>query len=156
MIFITMLLIFLSLVIGMTIGILSAYNSKAFLGGLIAVLTFAAIVMRPIILLGVTASGTIGSNNPFLVYWMGFTALPYSLQLPVYLFPIFIIFGRLGTWIYLTFIYEEKIETEEEKRARVLSEFGWEDIRKTKQMAQPRHEPSVKRSKRAKSFGKRM
>lgn len=151
-----MLSIALSLSVGVSIGVFSAYNTKAAVSGLIAVLVFAGIVIRPIVLLGATASGTIGSSNPFLVYWMGFTSLPYSFQISVFLFPVFIIFGRLGTWIYMTCIYEEKIETEEEKRARLLSEFGWEDIRKGKLGPQLRQASSVNKSKRATSFGKRM
>lgn len=151
-----MLSLSLSLIIGVSLGIFSAFNTKAFLGGLSVTLIFSGIAMRPIVLLGAAASGTIGSSNPLLVYWMGFTSLPYSFQLSVYLFPIFIILSRLCTWFYLTFIFEEKIETEEEKRARLLSEFGWEDIRKGKLGPQPRHDSSVKRSNRATSLGRRM
>ncbi|MEP6342542.1 MAG: hypothetical protein ABJ275_04435 [Maricaulaceae bacterium] len=151
-----MLFIAISLTLGMGIGIFSAYHTKASLGGLFATLVVTGIVIRPVVLLGATASGTLGSRNPFLVYWMGFTSLPYLFQIAVYLFPIFIIMGRLGTWIYMTCIYVEIIETEDEKRARLLSEFGWEDIRKGKLGPQSQHAPSVKRSNRATSFGKRI
>jgi len=150
-----MLFIAISLMIGMGIGIFSAYNTKASVGGLMAILVFGGIVLRPFVLVGATASGTLGSGNPFLVYWMGFTSLPYLFQVAVYLFPISIIMGRLGAWIYITFIYVEKVETEEEKRERLLSEFGWEDIRKGKLGPQPRHASSVKSSKRDTSFGER-
>ena len=153
-----MALIGLIFIIGGSLGILSAYHTKAFVSGLISVLVFSGIVMRPIILLGATASGSIGSSNPLLVYWMGFTALPIAVQTSVYLFPIFILTGRLGAWIYLTYFYTPPFETEDEKRERLLAEFGWEDIRKTKadREARQRQASSVSKSKRATSFGKRI
>ena len=56
----------------------------------------------------------------------------------------------------MTCIYVEEIETEDEKRERLLSEYDWEDIRKGKLGPQPQHAVSVKRSNRATSLGKRI
>ena len=150
-----MLFIAMSLTVGMGIGIFSAYHTKLAVSGLMAMLTLFAVLIRYFLILGAAASGAIESSNPLLVYWMAFNLLPDSVRLSVVLFPMFIIMGRLGAWIYITYIYVEKVETEEEKRARLLSEFGWGDIRKGKLGPQPRHEFSVKSSKRSTSFGKR-
>jgi hypothetical protein len=110
---------------------------------------------------GSAASGTVGSQNPFLLYWMGFKSLPIAVQTSVMLFPLFIIFGRLITWVFQTYFETEIIETEEEKRARLLSEHGWADVRETKKARlkaehHARQAASVSKSKRAISFGDKM
>ncbi len=152
-----MLIIIFTFIIGFAIGAVSAYHTKACLGFLVSALLMGGILIRPFMMLGITASGSAGSFNPFLVYWMGFQQLPQAVQYGVMFFPLFIVFGRLVTWIFHIYFEEEKIETEDEKRTRLLAEFGWEDIRKTQHnIAQPRQASSVSKSKRAMSFGRRI
>jgi len=152
-----MFIITFTFIIGFAIGAVSAYHTKAFLGFLVSILLIGGILIRPFMMLGIAASGSVGSGNPFLVYWMGFQQLPQALQYSVFFFPLFIVFGRLVTWIFHIYFEEEKTETEDEKRDRLLAEFGWEDIRKNKyNISQPRQALSVNKSKRATSFGRRI
>lgn len=120
-----MIYLFYAFIIGVTLGALSAYHTKLFVSALLSSLILGAIFLRPVILVGASASGSTGRINPLAVYVDGFMMLPSLLRWAILLIPVFFLLGRLVAWIYLNFIKDEEIETEEERRARVVKEHGW-------------------------------
>lgn len=153
-----MLILTITFIICFGVGAFSAYYTTAFYKLLIFILSTLAVLSTYFLRLGFVASyfGE-GSLNPFLVYWIGFKSVPEAVQNSVMLFPLFIITGRLVTWIFMTYFETEVIESEDEKRERLLSEFGWEDIRKPKSVeSEARQTPSLNQRNRKASFGKRL
>jgi preprotein translocase subunit SecG len=120
-----MLYIFYAAIIGIVLGALSAYHTKAFLSGLVSTLIVGSILMRPIVLAGAAASNAMGKSNIFGVYIEGIAMLPALLKTSVLLLPVFFFSGRFLAWGYKEIIHEETPETREEKRARVIREHNW-------------------------------
>jgi hypothetical protein len=120
-----MIYLFYALLIGVSLGILSTYQTKLFLSGLFTTLVLGGLFLRPIILVGASASATTGRTNPFAVYIDGFLMLPPLLQIAIYSVPAFFFLGRFGAWFYLEFIKQEEVITEEERRKRIKAAHGW-------------------------------
>lgn len=120
-----MIYLFYALLIGVSLGILSAYHTKLFVSALFTTLVLSGVFLRPVILVGASASASTGRTNPFAVYMDGFLMLPPLLQTAIYTLPIFFVLGRFGGWFYLEFIKQEEIITEEERRRRIKEAHGW-------------------------------
>ncbi|RKQ69180.1 hypothetical protein DES40_1979 [Litorimonas taeanensis] len=120
-----MIYLFYAFLIGTALGVLSAYHTKAFLSALVSTLMVGGLVMRSVILVGASASGFIGSVNPFEIYFIGFMQLPFLLRLSFFLLPAFFFMGRFIAWGYLVFFKEEIYETDFERRERVKNAHGW-------------------------------
>ena len=121
-----MVFVILSAFIGGALGILSAYHTKAFLSGLGSSLVIGFILLRPIVLLGASASAAAGRAHALSLYIEGFLMLPIGLQNAVLFFPIFIFAGRLAAWIYRCTTEPDAEQMSRERIAHTMEEFGTE------------------------------
>ena len=122
----------ISLLVGGGLGALSAYHTRMFLGALISTLWVGFLVMRPIIVLGASASAGSGRDHAFSLYIEGFMMLPASIRGAIILLPVFIIMGRAITWTFRFLSEPPREERDRQYRAEVMSEFGndhtWDSI----------------------------
>jgi hypothetical protein len=123
-----------SALLGLSLGFLSFYHQKWFLAALgtlfgVAKVWFVLIVMvgRPI---AAEFSPTGRSEGWFMdmiyLYQALFRSLPESLQLALFLLPIFIIVGRLLTWVHFVLCPKQALPlTDAERHAHTMKNFSF-------------------------------
>ena len=95
-----MILILATSLIALALGAVSAYYSKITYAIIAAGVPIVAIILRPMVVVGASASGASGYKNPIGVWIDGFQMLPEPVSNSIIIFPILFVLGRLGGWLY--------------------------------------------------------
>ena len=135
-----MVLVLITSLIAVCLGAVSAYYSKITYAIIAACLPVIAIILRPAIAVGASASGASGYSNPLAIWIEGFQMLPAPISNSLMAFPILFVLGRLGGWLY-------RISTDGEEavafKSNVPSDFSnedtWENIIAAKREEETRH-----------------
>lgn len=114
-----------AVILGLSLGVFSAYRQKTFMALVISFVPIGFILMQlagpTVLVVGFSENGGIDA------FISMFKMLPEDAQDAVILFPAFVILGRLGAWLRLTF-GKPKEESSEARKKRILKSYGYDKM----------------------------